>query len=452
MKEKNVMQVSKTIIPRTFAKLKKSAFFKNILVVMTGTIIGQVISFSLSPIISRLFTPDDFGIFGSFSAILGLFSAGVTLGYSQAIMLPKDKLNAMNLFVLSCLCTFMVSFICLMFCLIAPNILKSEIKSDGVIILVLLVLATLVSGINQSCQAWSVRVKAFKHTSASQVIRSTTSSGTKVGLGLLKVGALGLIVSNVLANILASLNLVRVLLPDLLSLRRSIQWDLIKRLAKDYRDFPMYSASQAVINALSMGFPILILTHFFGTNISGAYTFAITIISLPMGFILTALRQVLYQKASEIQHQNRSLASLYVKITAGLFAVTLLPTLILVIWAPQIFAWIFGSQWSMAGEFARSLIIWFAIGFCNLPAHLYAKIIRIQRFIFFYDIALLGVRSVVLLIGGLYLTALQTVLLFSLVGAGMNIFLIFRVGNKVMRNEGSVTWSSVREALVKKQI
>ena len=64
------------------------------------------------------------------------------------------------------------------------------------------VIAAGVSGLNSSCQAWCVRVKAFKQTSASQVIRSLSANGTQVGFGYLKGRAAGLIVSSVLADML----------------------------------------------------------------------------------------------------------------------------------------------------------------------------------------------------------------------------------------------------------
>jgi len=414
---------------------------------MSGTAIAQVIGFALSPVISRLFSPSDFGVSGSFGAISGIIAAGATLEYSQAIMLPKEKEKALNLLAFSFMCTLVVSFLCLLACLVAPTTINSIMKTDGTWPLMLLVAATLVSGVNSSCQAWAVRVKAFKHTSASQVIRSLTANGSRIGFGFLRTGAAGLIISNVMADMVASINLIRVLIPDVLRLRDRVRWHLIKQLAREYRDFPMYSASQNVINALSSGLPILLLTRFFGISVAGAYAFAMTVLNVPMGFILSALRQVLFQKASENQHQGGSLAALYVKITAGLFATALLPSIILIIWAPQLFTWIFGPQWHLAGEFARSLIIWLAVYFCNVPAVLFARIIRIQRFVFFYDITLLIARSSVLLVGGFFLGALQTVWIFALVGAVMNTILIFRVGYAVMKKEGRVDLNSLRDFL-----
>ena len=449
----SAIQTSKLNLKHILAKLRKSSFVKNVFVVMSGSAVAQILGFALTPIISRLYSPSDFGVFGSFNAIATVIAAGTTLQYSQAIMLPKEKKNAINLFCVSCICTFAVGFLLFIFCLLAPTFVNGLMKTEGVWALSMLVAATAVAGINQSCQAWCVRAKAFKHTAASQVIRSLSQNGTQIGFGYLKVGAAGLIVSSILGNMLASLNLVRVLLPDLWASRHFIRWDRMKQLAKDYQDFPMYSASQNVMNALSGGLPVLLLAYYYGVMVAGAYAFAGRILWAPMSLLIGALRPVLFQKAAEIQNQGNSLALLYVKITAVLFALAIFPSMVLFIWAPEIFTWIFGAQWHTAGEYAGIRILWIMFVFCNLPAVLFARIIRIQRTVFFYDLFLLAVRVLALVLGGLYLNALQTIWLFSLVGAAMNLFLILMVGYAVMKKEGRSNLTAVlRSANIKRKL
>jgi O-antigen/teichoic acid export membrane protein len=438
----------KLFLLNLLAKLRKSLFFKNMMIVMAGTGIAQVIGFLLSPIISRLFSPSDFGVASSFFVVSTTIAALATMSYDAAIMLPKEKESAFNIFSLSILCTVIISSFCLLFCLIAPAVVNGLMKTKGIWPLALLVLSIVIAGISVSCQAWSVRVKAFKHTSASQMIRSITGNGSRIGFGLLKAGSPGLIISGILGDLFASVNLVRVLLPDLAAMRGRVRLGMIKRLAKEYRDFPMYSTTQNFINSVSGGLPVFLLTRSFGISVTGAYAFGMTVISTPMGLITGALRQVLFQKANECQHEGGSLASLYIKITATLFAIALVPSAILIIWAPQLFTWIFGSQWLLAGELTRSLIIWLVFVFCNVPAVLFARIIRIQRFVFIYDLVLLAARTSALVLGGLYLSAKQTVLLYALVGAVMNGFLIFWVGRAVMKKEGAFNLDSARDLLI----
>jgi len=446
MKVTSMVQSLKLELQHTFTRMRKSPFVKNVFVVMSGTTFAQLIGFALSPIISRLFSPSDFGVFGSFNSVLTIIAAGATLEYTQAIMLPREKEDALNLFLVSCLCALCIGFLCLALCLAAPHYINDLMKTTGVWPLALLVLSTIAAGLNRACQAWSVRIKAFRHTSGSQIIRSLSSNAAQIGLGYFNAGATGLIISTVLADIFASLNLIRVLIPDVLALRCNIQWTRMKQLAKEYRDFPMYSASQNVMNALSSGLPVLLLTHFYGIFVAGGYAFGVRIIKVPMNFMLTALRQVLFQKAAETQHKGGSLLPLYVKVTVALFALALIPSAVLLIWAPPIFTHIFGSEWRTAGEFTQSLIIWFMFVFCNLPAVLFARLIRIQRLLFLYDLGLLTGRTLSLVLGGLYLSATMNIMLFSLMGAGMNLFLIILVGHSLMKRERLAHWHPSKSA------
>jgi lipopolysaccharide exporter len=426
---------SKLQMRNFFGRLRKSAFVRNILVVMTGTAVAQIIGFALSPVISRLFSPTEFGIFGAFGAVAGVIGTATTLQYSQAIILPKKEADAINILALSCLCTLLISLLLLAACLIAPAALNGMMNTTGFWALALLVCATLVAGVNQSFQAWCVRSKAFKQTSASQVVRSVSSNGLQLGTGSLAFGAVGLVTSSVVADILATWNLGRIVLRDWRALGRDVAWQHMRRLANEYRDFPMYSATTNLINSLSLGLPMLLLTNFYGLAVAGAYAFAMRILSTPMGFVLTALRQVLLQKATEVHNGGGRLMPLYLKITIGLFAAALLPSLILMVWAPQFFSWVFGSRWALAGEFSSSLVIWLLFMFCNVPAALFGRIIRIQRQMFMFDLSVLLLRTLSLYLGGLYLSPSSTILFFSCVGGVMNIFFIAIVGYKLSRAE-----------------
>ncbi len=240
---------------------------------------------------------------------------------------------------------------------------------------------------------------------------------------------------------------MRPVLRDFRRLRGTVSWRRMKQLAKEYSDFPMYSASQNVTNSLSTGIPLLLLIHHYGAATAGAYAFAVRILWTPLSLLVGSLRQVLFQKATESQHRGHSLTSLYVRTTVALFAIGIVPTLVLFLFAPPIFSWIFGPRWMTAGVFARSLILWLLFVFCNLPAILFARLIRIQRTVFFYDLALLGARVLVLAVGGLYLSAVNAIMAFSVIGATMNCFLILLVGYAVMQKEGPVNMERIRHSL-----
>lgn len=427
---------ARALLRGIFDVLKDSSFVKSVLIVMTGTAAAQVVGFAISPIISRLFTPSDFGVFGSFNAVLMVILAGATLDFSQALMLPKDNEDAINIFTLSCVSTVLITLSCLVVCLFAGDYIQNLMKAPSSIFVTMLLLGIIVGGIHRSAQSWTIRVKEFRRMSASQVIRSLSSNGSQLGFGLLKTGAMGLVFATILGEVLATLSLMRVIFQDSSVLRQSIRWRRMKEMFVEYRKFPIYSAPREVINALSRGLPVLLLSNFFGIAVAGAYAFGVRVLSVPMNFISRALRPVLFQKASETYNEGGDLALLYTKITGGLFLLVIAPSVILFIWAPPIFTWVFGAHWRIAGEFARWLILWLAVMLCNLPSTVFAQIIRWQRQAFFFNIALIVTRTLSLVLGGLFLSALHTVIVFSVVSSAMNVIWIAVVGGAIIKMEG----------------
>jgi len=403
---------------------RKGTFLRDLSIVMTGTATALLISFAMMPIVSRFFTPADFGIYGSYSAVLGVLAGGVTLQYAQAIVLPKHKEESINLLFVSVLAVALVFTAVAIFLLIFPRTSQNVINAPNGLFLVFLLIAVIVTGLNQTFQAWCIRVKAFKHTSASQAIRSISSVIIWITAGFGHLGAIGLVLGAILADILASFNLWRIVKSDLKASLSSVAWKKMKQMAHEFRDFPMFAAPQNLTNALSVGLPVLLLGYFYGIGIAGAYAFGVKIIQTPMALLLTPLRQVLLQKANESNNQGGNLYSLFMRITGGLIIVALVPFVILFIWSPQIFSIIFGDEWVEAGIFARWLLLWNLAGFSYVPAVIIARILRKQRNLFLFDCLLLLTRTAVLVFGGMYFTSLTTVISFSVVGFIFNVILI----------------------------
>jgi lipopolysaccharide exporter len=406
--------------------LKGSSSFKNILVVMSGTAVAQVIGFALTPIVSRLFTPSDFGIFGSFTSVLSIIAAGVTLQYAQAIMLPKEDDDAANVFAVSMLSVILITALSVAAALFFSNPLLNLFKSpEATVLLWFLPLGVFLSGINQSFQAWCIRRKAFKLTSASQIVRAVVVNTAQIAFGFFKYGGPGLVAGAAVADGTTNLYLSgQVCRRDWPLLRRALSLSRIRRCAVEYRDFPIYSATQNMMSAFSSGLPVLLLAYFYGIGVAGSFAFGLRLLQVPMTFVLTSLRQVLFQKACETHNQNGNLFALFKKTTIGLFVIAVIPALILILIAPMLFVWIFGSNWHQAGIFVRWLVLWHLSAFCATPAGLFARTLRFQRKLFFFEILVLSSRFIVLVAGGFYMDVYNLIVLFSVTGVALDVGLI----------------------------
>jgi len=177
-------------------KLKpKSEFSRNVLTLMTGTTIAQAIPIAISPILTRIYTPEDFGLFALYISIALLFATAATGRYELAIMLPKKESDAVNIVFLSLLITLIITlltlFIVFFFNQSITNILGNQDISSW---LYFIPFTVFFMGLYQSLNYWNNRKKEYKRLAISRVVQSGVTGGANLGMGGLQFGASGLIV------------------------------------------------------------------------------------------------------------------------------------------------------------------------------------------------------------------------------------------------------------------
>ena len=163
---------------------------------MTGTTIAQAIPIAISPILTRIYTPEDFGIFALYISFSSIFSIIATGRYELAIMLPKKDSDAINIVVISFFMSFIISFIAFLLIVffnqpIASFLGNKEISSW----LYLIPVSVLLTGMYQSFNYWNNRHKRYKQLAFSKVVQSGTSATSNLGMGFNDFGSSGLIFS-----------------------------------------------------------------------------------------------------------------------------------------------------------------------------------------------------------------------------------------------------------------
>jgi O-antigen/teichoic acid export membrane protein len=415
----------------------KGSFKADVLTLMTGTAIAQLITIAISPVLTRLFTPEAFGALGLYLSFLAIAGAVVTLRFDQALMLPKDTEIAAALFWDAILSVGVISGFSLLGCVLFFKQLLSILKlREWSAVIFLLPLSLILFGTYATLNSWSARQKEFGRSSISQVVRSLSASGVQMFSGLLKAGSVGLIGGALAGDCFAALALAwQVKRDDWPILKRSLAWGKMKCAAWQYREFPIFSSTQNLLNALSQNMPLLLLAKFFGPAVTGFYVLGVRGIQIPMNFYLTSLRQVFFQRASELYNQGGDTYALFKKTTLSLLVLAAIPALAIFLFGPGIFAFAFGRKWIVAGEYARWLVLWLTLMFANVPAVLFAQIYRKQKAVLLQDIFLLTLRVLAIVIGGLRRSPLLAVVLYSLVGVFFNLFIILWVRNLLRRGK-----------------
>ncbi|MBP7497419.1 MAG: oligosaccharide flippase family protein [Bacteroidales bacterium] len=406
-----------------------SEFLRSVFTLISGTAIAQAIPILISPILTRLYSPNDFGVWAIYISIVAIFGVIISLRYEMAIILPKEEKDAVNVLALSILISIFISFISLIFIIFFKNIIFKLIGNTSLGNWLYLVPPTLFfTGLYQSFNYYSTRQKTFRKNASARIAQSAVASGINLGAKLgyltqtLKLGAGGLISGSFLGLITASLILALKTIKNFGSFARQISKTSLKGNLIRYKNFARINSPHAFIDSFQDNGIILIITYYFSSYILGFYSFAFRILKAPVGLIGNAMYQVFYQKAASSMNENKDLRPLLLRIYRNLFLGGLPLFLILFLFAPDIFAFIFSEKWRTAGEIASIITPWLFINFIISPVSCIPLIVNRQFGAMLFTITDICLR-IIALVTGAYLNDYK--LSFTLMSISCSLLLIY---------------------------
>ena len=407
-------------------KLLQSEFLKNVITLMSGTAIAQAIPVLISPILSRLYTPDDFGVLALFMSIAAVISVIATGRYELAIMLPKKKRDAYNVLALSLLFTFVVSVFTFILVVIFKKPVAIFFEEPGIEPwLYFLPIVVLFAGMYQTFNYWSTRHKTFKRNAAGRVSQSTVMSATNLGMGVAKAGSSGLILGYILGQVVAALVLGWQTLIHLKQIRKEITRKEIIENAKKYKNFLKINTPHAFLDSLQNNGIIYLIMFFFSKLILGSYSFAFRILKAPVGLIGSAIYQVFYQKATKALKEGQQMQPMVRRIYKNLFLIGFPVFFLLFLFAPPVFTFIFGEEWKISGEIAQILMPWLFLNFIANPVSCIAIIMNKQREAMFITFADITFKGIAIVIGGISNDFKLAFIIMSILCSALLIFSLY---------------------------
>ena len=328
---------------------------------MLGTGLAQVIPFLATPVLTRLYTQDDFARYTSFFAVASILAVAAGGRYFLAIVLPKKQEDANRLFNLS---NYISILYALVLALIFQILYWTDInRSEEIVYFV--PLYVLFSGFWMSLIHLSVRDKSFRINAYAKIYQSAGYIITAIALGLIKLSSFGLILAKTIGIFGSGIFLFNRLKFG----GFTWQWQTYKEMALRYLEFPKYNLAPALLNTLTAQAFILFLTEYYSTEDLGYYGLTFMVLSAPLGLIGTSYRDVFYQRITELINQKRFHESLlfFRRSAAFLFVLGLLIAIILYFYGPILFGLVFGEDWTRSGEFAAILSFSFMVKLIASP-------------------------------------------------------------------------------------
>ncbi len=384
----------------SFKSLRQSVFLQSVSVLVSGTIVAQVISYALAPIISRLFTPEEMGEFGVFQRIVVFIATIATARYEFALPLPKQDQHSFQLFRLSLRISFITVGLTIPVFLIYGVWTGQGTAYQVWVLLILLAVLFLVFfnlGTN-----WAIRHKAFKRISYSKMSNSLSLNGLRVLFGFLHFGKWGLYLSFVLSLAVGALHFVG----DFLQWNKAPRTKLSNRkmhvLARIYKDFPFANLPHAMFDTLRDVVVAFVIISFFSEKIFGSFDHSFRMLRLPIMLIGSSISQVFFNQVSNLRNKKAPIFPLVKKLTLILFVLSLVPFTIIFFFGEPLFIWVFGAEWQEAGKLSEIMTPWLFMNFIISPLSIIPIVLGKQRSFFWIGLS----ASLLQLAGFLFLPAL----------------------------------------------
>jgi O-antigen/teichoic acid export membrane protein len=380
-------------------------FAQNVLKMISAPILTQILALILMPIISRLYSPEVYGLYNLYGSIIGPLSVFVTMGYNNAILLPESDEAASNLLCLSLCLSVTISVIMIPCIFFFSEFLSGFLKSPELSAYMWMIpLSLFTTGLFYSLLSWNIRNRWFGRIAISRVTNSAIEKSIIIGAGLTGTATTGSLIWAALSgSIIMSFILGGRLWKDSKQLLQvSRRWGNIIHVVKRYRKFPIFNISTDLFYRVSDSISLFLIAYYFSKAAVGYYGMALMVLNVPIVFVGNAVGEVFAEKAARLTTDKHMIAQSVEKIFELSTLMAMLPLLLIAVIGDQLFGFIFGNNWEMAGVYAQILSFKLFFSFLVSPITSLPNILEKQEYRFFLNIGTTIISIVCVLIGGYY--------------------------------------------------
>lgn len=353
-------------------------FLRDVLKLSFGTLGGRLIALAALPLVTRLYSPDDFALLAVYLAIVSTVAVAACLRLEIAIPLADDDDDAANLLALALTGLGTVSGLALLLALLMPDRLAGWLGKPAIAPYLWLVpLGVAFVGTYSAFQLWTTRARRFGSIARTRVGQAAAGVIVMLSLGWAGVAPLGLLLGNMLNIGSGGFGLgLQALRRDRRKLR-AVSPRRMKETLRRYRRYPVYSTPEALFNIAGVQVPILLIAAHAGAE-AGFLLLAMQVMAAPMTLLGSSISQVYMSRAPEEMRQGR-LAPFTLSIMRRLMIVGVGPLVLAGALAPTLFPLIFGADWARAGVIVAWLVPWMALQFIASPVSMVMFVVGRQR-------------------------------------------------------------------------
>lgn len=416
--------------------MKKTGIVGEATTLAGGKILAQGISLAAYFVLTRLFSPDDYGLFNIFYSYIEVLIILSTCKYELASVVASDEREAAAVTHFALRMNTIVSVVLLSGALVLwlTAALPGNFASLGWMVL-LIPPMVFFSGTSRIYSTIYNRFHRYAQIALSDNVGAGSGAVLKIVFGLLGMTHAGLPLGTVLGQAAANIN-YRLRLKGLNLPATTVAEG--KDAARKHRNFPLYVAPKEFLNTFSANLPFLWAAAYFDRAEIGLFGLALTFTLQPVNILSSAFERVLYARTAEAVRERRTIGGTIVKFLLLLAAVAAAVCVAAWFFAEPVFTFCFGNRWQGCGVYVQALLPWAFAGLCSASLMFVSNVFSTQRIELFFNIAMLLLRAIAIYIGirmGSFLLAIR---MYALVSALTHVALTLWYLWQVVRYERSI--------------
>ncbi len=404
-------------------RVRKNEFLRNVFTLVSATGLAQAIALAIYPVLTRIYKPEEHGLFSLYLSIVTITGIMATGKYELAIMLPKREKDGAGLTLLSIFISLIFSILILVFIAFFHDSIPRWLGNPDIERwLYFIPLSTFLVAIFQSLGVWYNRRQDYRVIAGGNLGQSVFNSAVKLSASSALNKGGGLVVGAISGQLLGAVIFLARLGKAGWGSFKEVTFRSMKKLSGEYAFFPRFSMPNKLINNLSGSLPIFAISLYFTAEQVGFFGLGFMLINRPMNLISNSFTKVFSRKIIEMHNKGRAIYPEVRRFVLRMSALAILPFLVVMIFSPLLVSVIFGKEWLEAGEYMRIFAPWLFVVFVSMPLIFLADMLSRQKKALWIEIVRLLLRVIAFGIGVYLDNIVIALLLFSGVSLLMIIY------------------------------
>jgi O-antigen/teichoic acid export membrane protein len=321
-------------------------FLKNVVILVGGTVLGQLLTIVATPVIAHLYSPHDLGVASVYGSILSFIMIIGCWSFELAIPLPQDDETAVWLTIISTIVLIGMALITGTVLYFFGALFCTWMKvPDLVNYLFLLPMSLCAVGSYQILSYWVIRWQTYGILARTKISQSIGQITIQVGAGIMSEGAIGLMIGDIVGRSSGAISMARQLWKKGVPSIKNASLQKLTDAAYRYRRFPLISSWSGLLNGLGWMYP-LIVTYFYGTHVAGWLALCTTIIGSPLSLLSVSFGKVYYGESARLTKEDTVNQKILFRETIKKLVLLIVPVVILgILIAPWLVPIMFGLEW-----------------------------------------------------------------------------------------------------------